>query len=217
MAIDRKRENGCEIQNAACARSGILLNLRLVTTAEHRRATHVDESEDLPDGTYILMELVGPWARTKRIVCADSYFAIVPTAKKLLAMGLRFIGVVKTATRGYPMGVLSVVPLEERGQHASLAHVTADGVTDIMAVLWATERGGTSLLLPRAACLARRASTCNGARWRPRASGWTSPCSSRKWPSCTTKAAPQLTGTIGAGKMILRSSTSMAPMTGQGG
>eukprot|EP00171_Calliarthron_tuberculosum_P023795 IDg23795t1 len=34
VAIDRKPENGCEIQNSACGRSGIMMRLHLVTTAE---------------------------------------------------------------------------------------------------------------------------------------------------------------------------------------
>lgn len=108
VAIDRQPEKGCEIQNASYARSGIRPNLRLVTAAKYRCATHADEGDDLPHGTVILMELVCRWAGTMRIVCAGSYFSSVPAAKKLLAMGLRFIGVVKTATRGYPMGALSV-------------------------------------------------------------------------------------------------------------
>jgi len=51
-------------------------------------------------------------------------------------MGLRFIGVVKTGTKGFLMGALSVLPLGERGEHVSYVHTTADGVTDMMAVLW---------------------------------------------------------------------------------
>jgi Transposase IS4 len=34
VAIARKPENGCEIQKRACGRSGVMLRLRLVTTAE---------------------------------------------------------------------------------------------------------------------------------------------------------------------------------------
>jgi len=51
-------------------------------------------------------------------------------------MGLRFIGVVKTGTKGFHMGALSVLPLQERGEHVSYVHITADEVTDMMAVLW---------------------------------------------------------------------------------
>jgi hypothetical protein len=36
-------------------------------------------------------------------VCADSYFASVQAAEHLLSMGLKFIGVVKTATRKFPI------------------------------------------------------------------------------------------------------------------
>jgi hypothetical protein len=39
VAIDRKAENGCEIPNAACGRSEIMLNVALVTTAEDEPAS----------------------------------------------------------------------------------------------------------------------------------------------------------------------------------
>jgi hypothetical protein len=35
VAIDRKPEYRCEVQNAACRRSGVMIQLQLVTTAEH--------------------------------------------------------------------------------------------------------------------------------------------------------------------------------------
>jgi Transposase IS4 len=34
IAIDRKPENGCKIQNAACGESGVMIRLKLVKTAE---------------------------------------------------------------------------------------------------------------------------------------------------------------------------------------
>lgn len=115
-------------------------NLKVVTTAEHRRApdatgdTGVDGAH--PHGTVVAKQLVADWAGTQRIACADSYFARVATAKGLLAMGLRLIGIVKTAARGYPTASLSDIPLGARGQHASYIHVNAAGLTDMMAVLW---------------------------------------------------------------------------------
>jgi len=51
-------------------------------------------------------------------------------------MGLQLFAAVKKATRGYPMSTLSVLPLEERGDHISYTHKTADGVADMLAVLW---------------------------------------------------------------------------------
>ncbi len=38
VAIDRKPQNGCEMQDSACGRSGIMLPLELVTTAEDEKA-----------------------------------------------------------------------------------------------------------------------------------------------------------------------------------
>jgi len=155
VAIDRKNENGCEIQNAACGRNGIMLNLSVVTTAEHRQGTADREDDDLPHGTVVLKNLVAPWAGTRRVVCADSFFASVTTVQKLRAMGLRFIGVVQTATRVYPTGTLSKLPLEDRGEHAAYVHKTVDGVMDLMAVLWVDRQrryfiSSTSSTLPGA-------------------------------------------------------------------
>jgi len=136
VAIDRKPENGCEIQNAACGRSGLMLRVSIVTSAEHWLEAGTDDDDGLPHGTAVLKKLVAPWAGTTRTVCADSYFASLTAAQQLLAMGLRFIGVVKTATRGFPMGPMTATPLRERGEHMSYTHMKADGVTDLMAVLW---------------------------------------------------------------------------------
>eukprot|EP00170_Pyropia_yezoensis_P004870 contig_19818_g4884 len=114
-----------------------MLSLSVVTTAEHQqRATNDGGHDGLAHGTVILMRLEAAWAGSRRIVCADSYFASVTTAVQLLRMELRFIGVVKTATRGDPMGAFSVIPLEQRGEHRPFLHSTADSVTDLIAVLW---------------------------------------------------------------------------------
>jgi len=135
VAIDRKPETACEIQHAACGRSGIILRLSVVTTMKHRQEDSTGEEDDLPHGTGVLKKLVAPWAGTKRVACADSYFASGAATQQLLSMGLRFIGVVKTGTKRFPMCALSVLPLDERGEHALYVHTTADGVTDMMAVL----------------------------------------------------------------------------------
>jgi len=49
--IDRKPENGCEIQNAACGRSGIMLRLHLVTTAADQPAHLSADESHLLHGT----------------------------------------------------------------------------------------------------------------------------------------------------------------------
>jgi Transposase IS4 len=98
LAIDRKPENGCEIQNAACGISGVMLKLKIV-----KLATHKPENPDpvshggiphggIPHCGRVLMELVLSWSGSNRIVCADSYFASVPAALALRRIGLKFIG-----------------------------------------------------------------------------------------------------------------------------
>ena len=123
VAIDRKPEQGCEIQNASCAESGIMIQLKLVKTKDEEERDNVDDG--INHGTKVLTDLVKPWANSNRIVCADSYFASKQTIDCLRKMGLRFIGVVKTATKGYPMGYLSKIELHKRGDHHGV--VSFDG------------------------------------------------------------------------------------------
>jgi hypothetical protein len=79
VAISRKPENGCEIQNAACGKSGVMLRLKLVKSSaeEKLRKQAADSDEALWHGTRVLKYLVQPWFNTSRNVCADSYFAPV--------------------------------------------------------------------------------------------------------------------------------------------
>jgi hypothetical protein len=102
VTIDRKPENCFELQNSACGQSGVMLCLKLVVAAEDDAAP-ITEDADMLNGTRVLAELVSPWAGPGRVVCADSYFSSVQAAEQLLSMGLKFIGVVKTATRKFPM------------------------------------------------------------------------------------------------------------------
>ena len=68
-----------------------------------------DKAEEtrLLHGTQVLKGLVIPWANSDRVVCADSYFASVGAVEELKRIGLRFIGVINTATRRYPQNALS--------------------------------------------------------------------------------------------------------------
>ena len=54
------------------------------------------------------------------IVCADSYFASVPTAEELWKHGIHFIGVIKTETRQFPMAYLSTIEFQNRGDMSGL-------------------------------------------------------------------------------------------------
>jgi len=136
VAIDRKPEKNCEIQNAAYERIGIMLRLSVVTSAEHQRAVGTNEDGSVPHGAAVLKLLVARWAGTHRVVCADFYFASVTAATELIAMGMRFIGVVKTATGGYPMSTLSTLEVDTRGDHATFIHSTPEGTVKLIAMTW---------------------------------------------------------------------------------
>ena len=77
VAIDHKPENMCEIQDAACGRCSVMMRLELVTTAEEEALT---ENGEMWHGAAVVKCLVSPWSVSHRIVCADSYFAIVYAA-----------------------------------------------------------------------------------------------------------------------------------------
>ena len=108
VVIDRKPENGCEIQNAACGHSGVMIQLKVVKTAEEENASVVTDDDGNNHGTNVLKFLVEPWVRMDRCVCADSYFVSINAVTVMRTMGLHFIGVVKTATKKFP----NVLPVQ---------------------------------------------------------------------------------------------------------
>ena len=72
--------------------------------------------DDLIHGCKFLKELIEPWYHTHRVVCADSYFAYVSTAKELMRLGMKFIGVVKTASKQFLMVYLQALEFYQRGE-----------------------------------------------------------------------------------------------------
>jgi hypothetical protein len=124
------------MQSAACGRSGIILNEALVTTAEDEAAHSTkSHSTSVGHGTAVLSCLVAPWAGSWRVFCADSYFTSVEAARYLLGMGLKFIGVVNTATRIHPMGNLSRRKLAQRDGYVSLVAKDLDRKVQMMALM----------------------------------------------------------------------------------
>ena len=89
VAMDRKTENGCEIQGAACGRSGITLRLEIFMPTG--QIWEKDFEDATPRGAAVSKRLVDPWISTKSIVCAYSYFASVDSAQMLGSFGTRFI------------------------------------------------------------------------------------------------------------------------------
>jgi Transposase IS4 len=136
VANDRKPENGCKIQNSACATSGVMFRMKLVKTTEEER-TLIQEGDDrILHGIKVLKCLISPWAFSHCMVCADSYFASVGAANELMQQGLRFIGVVKTATKKFPMAYLSCLELQERGGRKGLIARDDNGYPNLLAFVW---------------------------------------------------------------------------------
>ncbi len=135
MAIDRKPESGCEIQNTASGQRRVIIGLKVVKGAmEEELALSAAQNEDeMLHRAKVCKYLVQPWAFSDRVVCGYSFFASVPTAKELKFIGLRFLGVVKTATRMYPMAKHSNVELHNRGDWKGLILKEENGVTVMMA------------------------------------------------------------------------------------
>ena len=82
--------------------------MKIVKTAEEENASAVTDDDGNNHGTNVLKFLVEPWVRMDCCVCADSYFASVNAVTVMRMMGLRFIGVVKTATKNIP----NVLPVQ---------------------------------------------------------------------------------------------------------
>ena len=169
--MERKPEKGGEVQNAACGESGILIRLHVVKNRTEedleQEAVVVDDDgneQEALHGAKVLLNLVFPWKDTNRIVCADSYFASVPGARLLHKNGLRFIGVVKTATREYPMQYLTDKVLGQRGDWRAVKVCKEnDDDTDLVAFVW-MDRDRRYFI---SSCLNMRdGKPCERIRWR---------------------------------------------------
>ena len=136
VAIDRKPENDCEIQNAACGRSGVMIRLKIVKTAEEENASVVTDDNGNNHGTNVLKFLVEQWVRMDCCVCVDSYFASVNAVTVMRMMGLHFIRVVKMATKKFPMSYLSNLELVQRGDYKGLVARGTDGQPTMLSFIW---------------------------------------------------------------------------------
>ena len=96
-----------------------MLRLKLVNgdnNDEHEPDGEQDGATRMLYGTQVLLYLLLPWYNTESVVCADSNVASLGAAQEqLIRNGLRFIGVVKTATRRFPKAYLSILELTQRG------------------------------------------------------------------------------------------------------
>lgn len=117
-----------------------MVRIKLVKTARHTARNRDPTEDDINHGTKVMKELVMPWAKTNRLVVADSYFASVQAAEELFKVGLRFTGVVKTATKRFPVllfkvwnwknGVTTRLCFIMPQNHTSLTSLLLFGVTE---------------------------------------------------------------------------------------
>ena len=96
----------------------------------------VGDENNLLHGTKVFKQVVSSWFGSNRIFCAESYFASVGAAEELFRNGLRFIGVVKTATRGFPKTFLTSVELESCGDFFALKRLAGDNKPALGAFVW---------------------------------------------------------------------------------
>ena len=133
VAMDRKPENGCEIQDAACGDSGIMIRLKLVKTSNEEEEEGGGGEGEL-HGLKVMKELTEPWWGSWRVVCGDSFFASVPAAEEMLRRQLHFIGVIKTATKKYPLAYLSNLELQNRGDFKGVVNTLNN--PSLLAYVW---------------------------------------------------------------------------------
>ena len=113
-----------------------MLRLKIVKTAEEENACAVTDDDSNNHGTNVLKFLVEPWVRTDWCVCADSYFTSVNAVTVMRMMGLRFIGVVKTATKKFPMSYLSNLVLVQHGDYKRLVARGTDRQPTKLSFIW---------------------------------------------------------------------------------
>lgn len=142
VAMERKPDNGAELQNLADVTSGVMLRLKIVKSAQEERAAAADDDGDNDEaeggkGTRVLLDLTAPWHDTGRLVTADAYFASVEAALAMKAKGLFFIGNVKQCHKKFPMQFLANTILAKRGSRSVLASISEEtGETELVAISW---------------------------------------------------------------------------------
>ena len=113
-----------------------MIQLKGVKTAEEENASAVTEDDGNNHGTNVLKFLVEPWVRTDCCVCADLYFMSVNAVTVMRTMDLHFIGVVKTATKKFPMSYLSNLELVQHGDYKGLVARGTNGQPTMLSFIW---------------------------------------------------------------------------------
>ena len=112
-----------------------MMRLKLVKSATEEASAFEAVGSGMLHGTKILLYLIDPWVYSGRTVVGDSYFASVGAAAALSELRMGFIGVVKTATKNFPMAYLSGLELMNRGERKGLL-LKENDIPTMMALVW---------------------------------------------------------------------------------
>lgn len=86
-----------------------MLRLKVVRTAEGEAESHMAHKEGVHHGTQATLDLTDHWKGLNRIIYRESYFVTTSTCEAMKIVGLRFIGAVKIATKGFLQPTLVVL------------------------------------------------------------------------------------------------------------
>jgi len=139
MKIKRKPKGiGCEVKTLADSCSQIMLRMELhegqevMSTKPHQK--------ELGAGTGTLLRLTEPWYGSGRVVVGDSWFGSVKATDQLFERGLHFIGMVKTATRNYPLKEMKRRCPNTRGASIRATAQLDAGKQVILAMAWTDKK-----------------------------------------------------------------------------
>jgi hypothetical protein len=117
IKIKRKPKGiGCECKTLADVQSGVMIAIEI---NEGKTAMQQKEfQQEFGAGTVTTLRMTRPWHGSGRIVIGDSWFASAKTAIQLHKRGLYFLGIIKTATKNYPIAEARRRCPSERGKCA---------------------------------------------------------------------------------------------------
>ncbi|KAL9179705.1 hypothetical protein ACHAXT_008995 [Thalassiosira profunda] len=142
VEMERKPDNGMELQDVACVESKVMLQLKVVDAAEEeaRREKDLDLPESytgLKHGTKVTLELVEPWNRTGRLLVGDSYFGSVECARELKKLDFDAILNVKNSHTEFPLQYLDAQVMGRRGDRYALVSFDEEtGRPQLIAWAW---------------------------------------------------------------------------------
>ncbi len=137
----KPRGVGTELKGVADGESGVMLFIEINEGKESTTPSYIKYKNKYKNHTALTLRMVENWRGSRRVVCADSWFASVSTAVALKKdFGLYFIGMVKTAYSLYPKKFMEKKSLE-RGESVTLT-TTVDGVK-LLAHKWQDKKAKT--------------------------------------------------------------------------